>query len=342
MAIIALGDAMAGKGLVLVTGASGFVGKWTVIELLRAGHSVRGTVRSAAKAEAVRRAAARALGGDDRLQFCTCDLMDDAGWADAMVGVDAVMHVAAQILAIEPRDPNVVIGPAVGGTRRVLRFAAEAGIKRVILTSSIATVGYGQGHTSGKRIYTEEHFTKLEGMKFTWAYCIGKTRAEQVAWAFAKEKGLELTTIHPGAILGPAVDDDASISLGMVSGLLEGTTPAMPSNGFPSSMCATWRQCMWLRWSDRIRRDSATSPPRIMSRFPKSPISCARRIQSGWSRPSPCQTGSSSCSPALVGRPGRSSTTSATRSTLTAARARCCSAGPSFRARRPFWRARKV
>lgn len=225
---------MAGKGLVLVTGASGFVGKWTVIELLRAGHSVRGTVRSAAKAEAVSRAAARALGGDvgDRLQFCTCDLMADAGWAEAMVGVDAVMHVAAQILAIEPRDSNVVIGPAVEGTRRVLRFAAEAGIKRVILTSSIATVGYGHGHTSGKRIYTEEHFTKLDGMKFTWAYCIGKTRAEQAAWAFAKEKGLELTTIHPGAILGPAVDDDASISLGMVSGLLEGTTPAMPSNGF--------------------------------------------------------------------------------------------------------------
>ena len=225
---------MTGKGTILVTGASGFVGKWTVIELLRAGYSVRGTVRSSAKAGAVRAAAAKALGGDvgGRLEFSTCDLMADAGWADAMLGIDAVMHVAAQILAIEPKDADVVIGPAVEGTRRVLRFAAEAGIKRVILTSSIATVGYGHGQTSGKRIYTEEHFTKLDGMKFTWAYCIGKTRAEQAAWAFAKEKGLELTTIHPGAILGPAVDDDASISLQMVGGLLEGATPAMPSNGF--------------------------------------------------------------------------------------------------------------
>jgi dihydroflavonol-4-reductase len=225
---------MAGKGLVLVTGASGFVGKWTVIELLRAGYGVRGTVRSMAKAEAVRTAATKAIGVDvgDRLEFAICDLMADAGWGQAMVGVDAVMHVAAQILAIEPRNADEVIGPAVEGTRRVLRFAAGAGVRRVILTSSIATVGYGHGHTSGKRVYTEEDFTKLDAMKFTWAYCIGKTRAEQAAWAFAREQGLRLTSIHPGAILGPALDDDASISLGMVSGLLEGTTPAMPSNGF--------------------------------------------------------------------------------------------------------------
>jgi dihydroflavonol-4-reductase len=228
---------MTGKGTILVTGASGFVGKWTVIELLRAGYSVRGTVRSTAKAKAVRAAAAKALGGDvtDRLEFATCDLMADAGWAEAMVGIDAVMHVAAQILAIEPKDSNVVIGPAVEGTRRVLRFAAEAGIKRVILTSSIATVGYGHGHTSGKRIYTEEHFTKLDGMKFTWAYCIGKTRAERAAWDFARAHDIGLTTIHPGMILGPAVDGDASISLMAVSGLLDGTTPALPNNGFTVS-----------------------------------------------------------------------------------------------------------
>lgn len=234
LAVAVLGDGMTGKGMILVTGASGFVGKWTVIELLKSGYEVRGTVRSEAKADQVRAAAAKAQGGDvsDRLEFATCDLLHDEGWSEAMVGVAAVIHVAAQILATEPRDSNLVIGPAVEGTARVLRLASQAGIARVILTSSIATVGYGHGHTSGKRLYTEEHYTNLDGMKFTWAYCTGKTKAEQAAWAFAKANGLHLTTIHPGAILGPAVDDDASISLGMVSGLLEGTTPAMPSNGF--------------------------------------------------------------------------------------------------------------
>jgi nucleoside-diphosphate-sugar epimerase len=69
-------------------------------------------------------------------------------------------------------------------------------------------------------------------MRFTWAYCVGKTRAERAAWAYAKANGMQVTTIHPGAIIGPALDDDASVSIGMVIGLLDASTPALPSNGF--------------------------------------------------------------------------------------------------------------
>jgi len=221
-------------GLVLVTGANGFVGKWTVLELLRAGFRVRGTVRSPAGAEGVRRAVATHLGEEalQGLTFVRCDLLNDEGWTEACDGVDAIAHVAAQIRGDEPRDMQVVIGPALDGTNRVLRFALAAGIKRVVMTSSIATVGYGHGHTRGKRVYTEEHFTNLDGLAMRWAYCVGKTKAEQAAWSCARSTGLQLTTIHPGAILGPALDADASISLNLVFGLLDGTTPAMPSNGF--------------------------------------------------------------------------------------------------------------
>ncbi|SFZ81140.1 dihydroflavonol-4-reductase [Devosia enhydra] len=223
-----------GRGLVLVTGASGFVGKWTVIELLRAGFSVRGTVRSEAKAEQVRKAVTVEVGGDSlsRLSFAYVDLLADKGWPDAMRGVAAVMHVATVIRGDEPRDSSLVIRPAVEGTERVLRFARDAGITRIVMTSSIATVGYGHGQVSGKKVYDETFHTNLDGMKFTWAYCIGKTRAEQSAWSFCRANGIDLTTIHPGAIIGPALDDDASISIQMVTGLLDGTTPAMPSNGF--------------------------------------------------------------------------------------------------------------
>ena len=222
------------EGLVLVTGASGFVGKWTVIELLRAGFDVRGTIRSEAKAEQVQQAVVAQLGEDAlrMLSFVRADLMRDTGWTNAMVRVDAVVHVAAQIVAEEPKDVSVVVGPALEGTERVMRFAAVGGVKRVVMTSSIATVGYGHGQVSGTRVYDESHFTQLDKLRYTWAYAVGKTKAEQSAWAYARSEGLELTTIHPGAILGPALDGDTSISLKMVSDLLEGTMPAMPSNGF--------------------------------------------------------------------------------------------------------------
>lgn len=226
---------MTDKGLVLVTGASGFVGKWTTVELLRRGHRVRGTVRSIAqKGEQVRKAAAAQAGADslERLELVELDLLGDAGWPAAMEGASAVMHVATVIRGDEPKDASVVVRPAVEGTERALHFAAEAGIKRIVLTSSIATVGYGHGHTTGRRVYDETHFTNLDNMRWTWAYCIGKTKAERAAWDFAKARGLELTTIHPGAIIGPALDEDASISIGMVTGLLDGSTPALPTNGF--------------------------------------------------------------------------------------------------------------
>jgi dihydroflavonol-4-reductase len=220
--------------LILVTGASGFVGKWCVVKLLEKGYRVRGTIRSQSKATQVRETITSLLGAEavGRLELVEADILDDKGWPEAFRGVSAVLHVATVIRGDEPKDSSLVIRPAVEGTERLLRFARESGVKRVIITSSIATVGYGHGQTTGTRTYDETYFTNIEGMRWTWAYCIGKTRAEQAAWAYANANGLELTTIHPGAIIGPPLDDDASISVGMVGGLLDGTTPAVPNNGF--------------------------------------------------------------------------------------------------------------
>ena len=224
---------MADKGLVLVTGATGFVGKWTVIEALKAGYPVRGTVRSPAKAAAVRTSVSAMLGSDPgaRLDFAVCDLLDDAGWAQAMAGVTAVLHTATLVLGEEPKDPGPVIRTAVEGSARVLRFAHAAGVKRVVITESIATVGYGHGQTSGKRVYDETYFTNLDNMRWTWAYATGKTRAERASWEFTKANGMEMTTIHPGAIFGPAIDEDVSVSVGGISGILDGTIPALPNLG---------------------------------------------------------------------------------------------------------------
>ncbi len=220
--------------LILVTGASGFVGKWCVIRALEASYRVRGTVRSADKAARVRETIGRELGeaATARLDLVIADVLDDAGWADAMHDGAAVRHGATVVRPDEPKDPGEVVRPALEGTTRVLRFAHAAGVRRAVLTSSIATVGYGHGQTTGKRVYDESHFTRLEGMRFTWAYCIGKTKAERAAWAYAGEVGMELTTIHPGMSFGPALDSDAGVSIQGVTGLMDGSTPAMPNMGF--------------------------------------------------------------------------------------------------------------
>jgi len=221
---------MARKKTILVTGISGFVGKWIAIALLREGFAVKGTLRDMAKADAVRQAIAAHTNKTKAasVTFAEADLLKDTGWTEAMSGADAVMHVATEVQGLEPKDPNVVIGPAIEGTRRVMQAAKEAGITRVIMTSSIATVGYGHGHTKGRRTYTEEDWTNLDGMRWKWAYCIGKTKAEREAWDFSRANGIDLTTIHPGAILGPATDADYSVSLGLVGGILSGETKAIP------------------------------------------------------------------------------------------------------------------
>ncbi len=222
------------KGMVVVTGASGFVGKYVLADLITAGYRVRGTVRDLTKSDAVREAVSSITGQSVRseLELVQADLLDDANWSELLSGADAVMHVATTVLAIEPKDPDLVVRPAVEGTERVLRFSAAAGVKRIIMTSSLATIGYGLGHTSGKRVYTEADFTRLEALEHPWAYCIGKTRAERAAWSFAQANDLHLTTIHPGAILGPASDPDTSVSLGLVVNLLSGATQAVINTGF--------------------------------------------------------------------------------------------------------------
>src|SRR6218665_2198228 len=107
---------------IVVTGASGFVAKHVIGELLRAGFRVRGTVRDRTKIRNIQAAMdVLAPGAEDRLEIVEADLLDDAGWAVAMEDAQAVMHVAAAIVAEEPKDTSTVIRPAVEGTDRVLR-----------------------------------------------------------------------------------------------------------------------------------------------------------------------------------------------------------------------------
>src|SRR5262245_44822718 len=192
---------------VLVTGGSGFVGSHCIAQLLAAGHEVRTTVRDLAR-EGVVRGMLKEGGADagDRLTFAAADLTRDAGWAEAVAGCDFVLHVASPFPARAPRHEDELITPAREGTLRVLRAARDAGVKRVVLTSSFAAIGYG--HPPRETAFDETSWT--DPSAGVSAYVKSKTLAERAAWDFiaAEGRSLELSVVNPVAVFGPVLGPD--------------------------------------------------------------------------------------------------------------------------------------
>jgi len=213
---------------VLVTGGSGFVGGHVILQLLAAGHTVRTTVRSLTKEAAVRDTLAQAGASNlDRLTFFAADLEKDAGWAEAVAGCEYVQHVASPFPIAQPKDENELIRPAVDGTLRVLRAARDAGVKRVVQTSSFAAIGYGHGHRDTP--YDETDWTDVNGPAVQ-PYMKSKTLAERAAWDFIEREGngMELAVVNPVGIFGPALNGDLSTSIELVKRMLEGKLPGAP------------------------------------------------------------------------------------------------------------------
>jgi nucleoside-diphosphate-sugar epimerase len=211
---------------VLVTGGSGFIGSHCILQLLAAGHRVRTTVRSLKRETDVR--AMLKVGGAEpgaELSFVAADLEKDAGWSDAVAGCEYVLHVASPFPPNLPKHEDELIIPARQGALRVLRAARDAGVKRVVLTSSFAAVGYGHGaHVAP---FDETSWTNPEGAS---PYIKSKTLAERAAWDFiAKEGGsLELATVNPVGVFGPVLGPDFSTSVLLVKRLLDGSIPGCP------------------------------------------------------------------------------------------------------------------
>lgn len=218
---------MAGE-LVLVTGGTGFIGAHCIVQLLQAGHTVRTTVRNLARESEVR-AMVRQGGVEagDRLTFAVADLTSDAGWPEAVAGCAYVLHVASPFPPAIPKHEDDLIIPAREGALRVLRAARDAGVKRVVLTSSFAAIGYGQKPRG--RPFNEEDWTDPNGDDVR-AYVKSKTLAERAAWDFIKAEGgaLELSTVLPVGVFGPVLGPDYSTSILLVQRLMDGAMPGCP------------------------------------------------------------------------------------------------------------------
>ncbi|MDQ0346545.1 SDR family oxidoreductase [Ancylobacter vacuolatus] len=214
---------------VLVTGGSGFIAAYVVLALLRAGHEVRATLRDMAReGEARARLAAGGASPGASLSFHRADLLDDDGWAAAMAGCDYALHVASPVPAgMVAADEDALIAVAREGTVRVLKAARAAGVRRVVVTSSFAAVGYG--HAPRPTPYDERDWTDPDDADVD-AYTRSKTLAERAAWDFiaGEGAGMELATVNPVVVLGPALGPDMSASLDLVRALLDGAVPATP------------------------------------------------------------------------------------------------------------------
>jgi nucleoside-diphosphate-sugar epimerase len=225
---------MNGDGTVLVTGGSGFLGGWCIVEALRRGYRVRTTVRSISREAEVRANVAAVLDAGDRLQVLAADLMSEEGWPEAAGGCDYVLHVASPFPEKQPRDPDELIVPAREGALRVLRASLDAGAGRIVMTSSVAAVRNGRdGALEGRRELTEEDWSDPADPHMT-PYAQSKNIAERAAWELVRERGGEdrLVTIQPGAIVGPVLGEDRSYSLEAISRLLDGRMPGLPRLGF--------------------------------------------------------------------------------------------------------------
>ena len=213
---------------VLVSGGSGYIAGFLIRQLVAEGWTVHTTVRSLAREEAVRQLLAV---DNSRLRFFAADLTSDAGWAEAMAGCSHVAHLASPLPSGVPINADELIVPARDGALRALRAAKAAGVKRFVMTSSVAAIAYGRGR--GVHHFTEADWTLLDKPGIT-AYVQSKTIAERAArdWV-AKEGGaIEFCSINPSVVLGPVWSSDYSVSVVIVKKMLDGSMRACPDIGF--------------------------------------------------------------------------------------------------------------
>jgi len=221
---------------VFVTGGSGFIAKHIIRMLLDEGFSVHASVRAPARAEETRAAVAPSIKDsidlDKKLHFSILDLNEDTGWQEALHGSGALIHTASPFPMAQPSNENDLIRPAVDGTRRALTAARDAGIERIVMTSSVVAIAYKR-LAAGRNRYSENDWTDLNFTQ-TNAYAKSKTLAEKTAWSFVRENpDIKLTTINPGMVLGPALDTKIGTSLQVIQRLMRGKDPLVPRLGFP-------------------------------------------------------------------------------------------------------------
>lgn len=213
--------------ITLVTGGSGYLAGWVIARLLQENRPVRATLRNLDRADEVRANIESIIPNTSGLEFAAADLLADEGWDLAMTDVNQVAHVASPVMDRKGVD---TIATALEGTTRVLNYAAKAGVKRLVVTSS-AVAANPVDEAERARVENDWTDVNAEGVS---TYAKSKTLAERAAWDFARAhaSGPEIATILPAFIQGPKLGNNASASLILIEQMLNGEMPMAPRLGF--------------------------------------------------------------------------------------------------------------
>lgn len=219
---------------VLLTGITGFLGSHTAIQLLNKGYLVTGTLRDKNRINSIREIIGQHTPNVHNLTIEVADLDDSKVWKKLVQNMDFIQHIASPFPRVLPKHENELILPAKNGTLNILKAASEAKVKRVVMVSSLAAVIYGKSKKDRNNVFNEADWTDETNKQDTAPYLRSKTIAEKAAWEYLEQNntGLELTTVLPGAILGPVLEKDFGTSANIVISILNGSLPATPKIGF--------------------------------------------------------------------------------------------------------------
>ena len=215
---------------VFVSGGSGYIALHCISQLIKKGFSVKTSLRKMERKAEVINSISKTIECKDKIEFCELDLMNDKGWDTAIEGCDYVLHLASPLLLGTPKNPDDLIKPAVEGIERCLKSAVKNKVKRFVITSSFAALGYG----TNKNEFDDNDWTNLNSPNMP-AYNISKTKAERYLWDHINtldiSQKIEVCSINPVVVIGPSLSDDMGASNMAVRKLLDGSLPFIPKFG---------------------------------------------------------------------------------------------------------------
>ncbi|KAL1558526.1 phenylacetaldehyde reductase-like [Salvia divinorum] len=206
--------------VVCVTGASGFIGSWLVHLLLGRGYAVRATVKNLGDERETKHLEAME-GANSRLRLFQIDLLDYDSIFAAVSGSAGVFHLASPCIIHQIQDfQGELLDPAIKGTINVLKAAKNAGVGRVVVTSSISAMIPSANHLAdaGEGCWIDEDYCRQNG----FMYSVSKAVAEKAAWRLAEEDGLDVVVLNPGVVVGPILPPLLNTSMTLILDILEG------------------------------------------------------------------------------------------------------------------------